>query len=58
MSDIELKPCPFCGLHPELKQDPTGSWYLECVCGVLKGYYMKKQNAIEAWNRRISNETT
>ena len=53
--EYELKPCPFCGGTATLKQDPTQSWYIECFCGVFKGYYTKKQNAIDAWNRRATD---
>ena len=55
----ELKPCPFCGESAvETRTDDNGiSWYIFCNdCGVMCGYAMSKKDAIEAWNRRSSDD--
>ena len=66
----ELKNCPFCGGHAEkryLKRKKlfasmrfpynTHYVYVRCkVCGATSSVYVTIENAIEAWNRRISNE--
>ena len=61
----ELKPCPFCGEKQDIDYGiMTGTMkgfdYVQCqTCGaeihaIHKGRYV---NAIEAWNRRESDET-
>ena len=66
----ELKNCPFCGGDAEkryLKRKKlfasmrfpynTHYVYVRCkVCGVTSSVYVTIENAIEAWNRRVSNE--
>lgn len=60
----ELKPCPFCGEKQDIDYGiMTGTMkgfdYVQCqTCGaeihaIHKGRYV---NAIEAWNRRTSDE--
>lgn len=85
MSDIELKPCPFCGgrmleitsmrdleecgnfehesCHCEQYEKPGNCGYITIVCnknkggcGAASGYYVTEGKAVEAWNRRTSNE--
>lgn len=60
MSDIELKPCPFCGEEAKIIVVPgPGSLpsviYIRCgkKCCVTKGYGLQL-DAIEAWNRRVT----
>lgn len=60
MSD-ELKPCPFCGGVPTVKQaGATRYWWVGCEihlepeskgCGISHSSY-NKQDAIEKWNTR------
>lgn len=61
----ELKPCPFCGEKQDIDYGiMTGTMkefdYVQCqTCGaeihaIHKGRYV---NAIEAWNRRVSQAT-
>ena len=52
----ELKPCPFCGNTPMLRND-AGEWRVECSgpeCDCLPStwWYESEEEAIEAWNRR------
>lgn len=62
MSEVKLKPCPFCGCEEirveyEMVSDdflyaPIPRWRVQCCnCSALicRG---EKRNAIEAWNRR------
>lgn len=57
MTDHKLKPCPFCG-----DEAATQSFYKNhCVycsgCGASTlRYYPTKEDAIEAWNRRVNDE--
>lgn len=57
----ELKSCPFCGNVPQLRQIGE-EWKVECIsvdCEALPSTYFHdtKEEAIEAWNRRASNDT-
>ena len=64
----KLKPCPFCGGEPILDEDsvaftnkPKSCFQILCInrqCGVhLKTKWREtKQEAIEAWNRRVNDE--
>lgn len=64
MSEIKLKPCPFCG----------GEAHIDCFPGLDRPYFpvcnnemciacdtivtfLTKKDAAEAWNRRAENET-
>lgn len=63
MSDIELKPCPFCGITNRIVKVHISSrflpwwWYVMCDnckwCGVTRLF---KWRAIRAWNGRTPNE--
>lgn len=55
-----LRKCPFCGKTPQVWEYYKG-WSIECThheCLVQPGtnIYKEKEEAIEAWNRRIENE--
>ena len=60
----ELKPCPFCGLSPKMRESDIGNitaWVVYCphtICKVKPqtAYIRKRTDAIEAWNRRVDNE--
>ena len=62
----ELKPCPFCGSAAEISQgrfDGKDTSYVICrKCGasgeffVVSPKYASNERAIEAWNRRASDE--
>lgn len=64
---IELKPCPFCGQMPEIRQDyryprpecnRTKAYEVICMnwdCPIYKAdynYYFSEADAIKAWNTR------
>jgi len=60
----ELKPCPFCGSKPTIRifRGKDG-WrdryavlcrYDEGGCGAESGLYHYEDEAIEAWNRRVT----
>ena len=57
----ELKPCPKCGRRPLIGY-ACGEWFIVgqvegCgVCGATSRVCVTIENAIEARNRRISNE--
>lgn len=53
----KLKPCPFCGWEVIWKYE-TNDYEFKCKCskcGASSDSYGKLQEAIEAWNRRVSN---
>ena len=66
MSEIKLKPCPFCSGEAEAMYAPNDMkrWGVQgkrCgwsgwVCD-WKGVEDTRENAIKAWNRRADNET-
>lgn len=58
---IELKPCPFCGEQVTLSiaKDYTGKIiYADITCDRCKAYIGRgdREEAIEAWNRRVTDE--
>ena len=60
MSKIELKPCPFCGGHPEIvtPEETDGQyWFIACTndnCWGIAGTDLcdTETEAIDKWNRR------
>lgn len=69
---MELKPCPFCGRKPVLKSDnrypKPGRERItayEVVCnnmdciiyGADDKYFKTPQQAVKAWNRRVTDGT-
>lgn len=54
----ELKPCPFCGSTNAIERETvTYQWVCLCDnCGASTAVYDEKDEAIEAWNRRVENE--
>lgn len=66
MSEIDLKPCPFCGGEAEAVYAPNdiNRWGVQCKsCGCTveveewKGVEDTRGNAIKAWNRRAEDES-
>lgn len=61
----DLKPCPFCGSEPTLmvrkgKDGWRDRYYVLCDysdggCGASGGWYHYATEAIEVWNRRVSD---
>ena len=58
----ELKPCPFCGGNVEIvTADPWSeeedTFRIICQkCDIVAVFYLPKQEAIKAWNRRTSDD--
>lgn len=58
----ELKPCPFCGYKSvEILEDDNKFLYYRYMsqcqkCGAGAGRGHTKQEAIEAWNRRVGDD--
>ncbi len=71
MSEIKLKPCPFCGNGAILARDNYGKYLIECeTCSLLFGVSVEDgtelvdgwramintaEEATEAWNRRVND---
>lgn len=59
----ELKPCPFCGVKPIIRQWPfSNDFYVECVnpkCTMNPSTGLKRlkniNQHIKAWNRRVGD---
>ena len=58
-----LKPCPFCGEIPTVTHDAQNcETYViqcangECACMPVTWWYLTKEEAIEAWNRRAGKQ--
>jgi len=50
-----LKPCPFCG--GKGRSVMNDAWIIECsYCWAQTDCFDTEQKAIEAWNRRVSND--
>lgn len=57
MSDTKVKPCPFCGGKSRVHQY-LGKWYARCnKCKSYSAPYDTEEQAREAWNRRVRDET-
>ena len=57
----ELKPCPFCGNKPVVlenqfyvHEEKFVHYQVLCVCGGRLAFRDTAEEAIEAWNRRVS----
>lgn len=61
MSDIKLKPCPFCGSTARAWTDAYGCYSIECdneECGCTYGDNMALnfKEVVKAWNKRVEDE--
>lgn len=57
MSEIKLKPCPFCGGKADLYLDGRGLYVAQCVyCGSRTICHQTKIGATGSWNRRVEND--
>lgn len=57
VSEIKLKPCPFCGGNATtVESDPTGEFFICCEsCKAFVGVYATENEAVAAWNRRATD---
>lgn len=59
MSDLILRPCPFCGGKAKLVGDGRNGfkvWCLSNFCDAQVGWCAVKEDAIRNWNRRTKGE--
>lgn len=51
----ELKPCPWCKKRTYVVSYDTYVWFVECEndCKASLDSYDTKEEAIEAWNKRV-----
>lgn len=53
----ELKSCPFCGADGVIREYDNKTFVASCKnCGIELLYFETEQEAIEAWNRRVSDD--
>lgn len=54
MSEINLKPCPFCGGEAKANNCGAGMYFIRCnTCGASMGdNFISKASAVERWNIR------
>ena len=66
MEHNELKPCPFCGCTEiniysydpyDGYQGNLSTWKIQCLRCSANMERSKKNDVIEAWNRRVNNGT-
>ena len=55
---MELRPCPFCGGEANLYQTfgVDRPYHILCGCGGRVGWFVTEQEAVDAWNRRTTDE--
>lgn len=59
MSEIKLKPCPFCGGKAEIIQHPNGKTTISCGkggCMANISWCPSIASAVECWNRRTQSD--
>lgn len=53
MNKKEILQCPFCDGKGKIKDMKRFTFFVECVdCKASTGMFVKKHEAIDAWNRR------
>ena len=56
MTEVNLKPCPFCGGTANLAKGLIEFWTYCPHCGAKTEFYETKQAAVKAWNARPIEE--
>ena len=56
MSEIKLKPCPFCGGEAKIVKSYYTIWAKCICCGAKSRCEENEEKAAEAWNRRAGSE--
>ena len=56
MSEIKLKPCPFCGGGAAIGRHGDNYFAECCKCGARTWFLKSAEKVAEAWNRRSDNE--
>lgn len=58
MKETKLKPCPFCdSKHIDITSYGEVMWFIQCDnCYATFPEFETKEQAIDAWNRRATDE--
>lgn len=56
MSEIKLKPCPFCCGEAKIVKSYYTIWVKCICCGAKSRCEENEEKAADAWNRRADNE--
>ena len=59
----KLKPCPFCGsIEPLVVVDDETEMLFGVRCfkceAAIEAVFVKRKGAVDAWNRRVNDDTT
>ena len=56
MSEIKLKPCPFCRGGGAIGRHGDNYFAECCQCGARTWFYESAEKAVEMWNRRAGEQ--
>ncbi|MGX8696316.1 MAG: Lar family restriction alleviation protein [Prevotella sp.] len=55
----KTRPCPFCGGDAQkVKESSRWGWFVSCACAAVGPSADSREEAIEAWNRRVEPKQT
>lgn len=59
MNDLHLRPFTFCGGKAQkVKSSGRWGWFVSCACAAVGPSASSREEAVEAWNRRVEPRQT